>query len=56
MSEKHKIEPSPTGGFIAFWQGRAIYENGRVRKFPTAKDARSFLEQCDRAGKIIHDT
>jgi hypothetical protein len=51
----HKVERSASGGFIAFWQNKAIYENGHVRKFPTAEAARSFLARCDTAGKIIHE-
>jgi hypothetical protein len=56
MPEEHKIERSPSGGFIAFWRDRAIYQNGRVRKFDTEEAARSFLARCDTAGKIVHET
>jgi hypothetical protein len=51
----HKVERSASGGFIAFWQNKAIYEKGHVRKFPTAETAYSFLTRCDSAGKIIHE-
>jgi hypothetical protein len=54
MSKEHKIEPSPSGGYIAFWRDRPIYEKGHMKKFPTEEDARAFLAQCDEAGKIIH--
>ena len=54
-NSRHKVERSASGGFIAFWQNKAIYENGHVRKFPTAEAAHSFLARCDTAGKIIHE-
>jgi hypothetical protein len=54
-SSRHKIEPSASGGFIAFWENKAIYAKGHVRKFPTQAAARLFLAQCDTAGKIIHE-
>jgi hypothetical protein len=52
---RHKIEPSASGGFIAFWENRAVYANGHMRKFLTEVAARSFLARCDAAGKIIHE-
>jgi hypothetical protein len=55
-SWRHKIEPSASGGFIAFWENRAIYTKGYMRKFPTEVAARAFLARCDAAGKIIHET
>jgi len=30
------------------------YENGRVKRFETERDAWDFLARCDSAGKIIH--
>jgi hypothetical protein len=56
MSKEHKIERSLSGGYVAFWKDRPIYEKGRMKKFPTEEDARAFLAQCDEAGKIIHAT
>jgi hypothetical protein len=56
MFEEHRIELSPSGGFIAFWRNQAIYQNGRMRKFATEEAARAFLARCDRAGKIVHET
>ena len=56
MSKEHEIERSPSGGYVAFWRDRPIYEKGRMKKFPTEEDARAFLAQCDEAGKIIHTT
>ena len=52
----HRVERSASGGFVAFWQNKAIYEKGHMRKFPTAEAARLFLARCDTAGKIIHET
>jgi hypothetical protein len=51
----HKVERSASGGFIAFWQNKAIYEKGHMRKFPTSEAAHAFLTRCDTAGKIIHE-
>jgi hypothetical protein len=51
----HKVERSASGGFVAFWQNKAIYEKGHVRKFPTAEAAHAFLSRCDTVGKIIHE-
>jgi hypothetical protein len=56
MSKEHKIERSPSGGYVAFWRDRPIYEKGRLKKFSTEEDARAFLTRCDEAGKIIHVT
>jgi hypothetical protein len=50
----HQIERSTTGEFMAFWNGQAVYKNGRIRKFQTGNEARDFLARCDAAGKIIH--
>jgi hypothetical protein len=55
MTNEHRIERSPSGGYIAFWRNQAIYEKGRMRKFPTEEAARAFLARCDAAGKIIHE-
>jgi hypothetical protein len=55
LTDQHRIERSPSGGFIAFWRNQAIYQKGRMRKFPTEEAARSFLARCDAASKIIHD-
>jgi len=41
-------------GFIVFWRGKVVYENGRTKKFKSREDARAFLSHCDAAGKIIH--
>jgi hypothetical protein len=41
------------GNFMVFWQGKTVYQNGRIRRFVTADDAFAFLTRCDEAGKII---
>jgi hypothetical protein len=55
LTDQHRIEQSPSGRFIAFWRNQAIYQKGRVGKFPTEEAARLFLARCDAAGKIIHE-
>jgi hypothetical protein len=55
-TSRHQVERSASGGYIAFWENKAIYEKGHMRKFPTAEAARLFLARCDTAGKIIHET
>jgi len=54
-SWRHRIEPSASGGFIAFWENQAVYAKGHMRKFPTQAAARLFLARCDTVGKIIHE-
>jgi hypothetical protein len=54
-NSEHKVERSASGGFIAFWRNKAIYENGHMRKFFTAESAHLFITRCETAGKIIHD-
>ena len=49
----NRVERS-TKGFSAFWHGRMVYENGRVKQFDTENEAWEFLAHCDFAGKIIH--
>jgi hypothetical protein len=49
-----RVDQSANGGFIAFWRGQVVYENGRVKKFETERDAWEYLTRCDVAGKIIH--
>jgi hypothetical protein len=51
----HKVERPASGGFVAFWQNKAIYEKGHMRKFSTAEAAHAFLTRCDTVGKIIHE-
>ena len=53
-SPSNRVDPSNDGRFHAFWRGRVIFENGRVKRFETEREAREFLARCDLAGKIIH--
>ena len=53
-TDDNRVDPTFDGKFHAFWQGRVVYENGRVKRFETESDAREFLARCDLAGKIIH--
>jgi hypothetical protein len=41
-------------GYHAFWHGRMVYENGRIKRFKTESEAWVYLARCDEAGKIIH--
>ncbi len=50
----NRVDPLANGTFHAFWRGRMVYENGRVKRFETETEARKFLARCDLAGKIIH--
>jgi hypothetical protein len=50
----NRVDRSPSGGFIAFWRGKVVYGNGRVKKCETEHDAWNYLARCDTAGKIIH--
>jgi hypothetical protein len=52
--QSSRVDRSAKGGFIAFWRGQVVYENGRVKKFETERDAWEYLTRCDKAGKIIH--
>jgi hypothetical protein len=50
----NRIELMVRGGFMVFWRGQVVYENGRIKRFLDENIARVFLERCDRVGKIIH--
>lgn len=50
----NRVDPSANGTFHAFWHGRVVYENGRVKRFETETEALEFLARCDLEGKIIH--
>jgi hypothetical protein len=54
LSTSNRVDPSPNGRFLAFWRGRVVYENGRVKRFETEDEAWKYLARCDAAGKIIH--
>ena len=50
----NRVDPSTGGKFHAFWRGRVVFENGRVKRFETENEAWEFLARCDVAEKIIH--
>jgi hypothetical protein len=50
----HKVEKMGDGRFMAHWNGRVVYQNGRIKRFETSADALAFLARCDAAGRIIH--
>lgn len=52
--QRHRVDRSAKGAFLAFWCGQVVYENGRVKRFETESEAWEFLSRCDAAGKIIH--
>ena len=51
---QHKVEKMGDGRFMAYWNGRVVYENGRIKRFGTSDEALAFLVRCDTAGRIIH--
>jgi hypothetical protein len=46
--QKNSVERS------TLWHGLLAYENGRVKRFKTEREAWEFLTRCDAADKIIH--
>jgi hypothetical protein len=52
--QRHRVDRSANGAFLAFWCGQVVYENGHVKRFETESEAWEFLSRCDAAGKIIH--
>jgi hypothetical protein len=53
-STLHKVEKMADGRYMACWNRRVVYENGRIKRFATSADALAFLARCDAAGRIIH--
>jgi hypothetical protein len=53
-TQSNRVDRSVNGAFCAFWHGQMAYENGRVKRFETERQAWEFLARCDTAGKIIH--
>lgn len=51
---ENRVNATSDGKFHAFWHGRVVFENGRVKRFETESEAWEFLARCDLAGKIIH--
>ena len=50
----HKVEKMGDGRFMAYWNTRVVYQNGRIKRFETSDEALAFLKRCDAAGRIIH--
>lgn len=50
----NRVDRSANGKFHAYWRGRDVFENGRVKQFETEREAWDYLARCDVAGKIIH--
>ena len=50
----NRVDRSANGIFYAFWREQMVYENGRVKRFETEREAWEYLARCDLAGKIIH--
>ena len=46
----NRVDPSTGGKFHAFWRGRVVFENGRVKRFETENEAWEFIARCDAAG------
>ena len=49
----NRVDASHNGKFYAFWHGRMVFENGRVKRFETEREAWDYLARCDAAGKNI---
>ena len=52
--QSNRVDCSANGAYHAFWRGRVVYENGRVKRFKAESEAWAYLARCDEAGKIIH--
>jgi len=50
----NRVDLTHDGKFHSFWHGRVVFENGRVKRFETEREAWEFLARCDLAGKIMH--
>jgi hypothetical protein len=50
----NRVDRSADGTYHAFWHGRVVYQNGRVKHFKTEDEAWEYLARCDLEGKIIH--
>jgi len=50
----NSVDRSSDDTFLAFWHGRVVYQNGRVKRFKSEDEAWEFLARCDTEGKIIH--
>ncbi len=54
-TQRHRVDRSANGTFLAFWCGHVVYENGHVKRFGTEYEAWDYLGRCDAADKIIHE-
>ena len=54
-NSSNRVDLSANGTYHAFWHGRMAYENGRVKRFETEREAWKYLARCDAANKIIHE-
>jgi hypothetical protein len=52
VDPSNRVELSYNDGFIAFWRGRMVFENGRVKRVKAEKEAWEFLARCDLAGTM----
>jgi hypothetical protein len=50
----NRVDSSANGKFHAFWRGRMVFENGRVKRFESESEAWEYLARCDLTGKILH--
>jgi pyoverdine/dityrosine biosynthesis protein Dit1 len=53
-TDDNRVDATIDGKFHAFWHGQVVFENGRVKRFETEREAWGFLARCDVVGKIIH--
>jgi hypothetical protein len=53
-TQTNRVDRSANGELITFWHGQIAYENGRVKRFKTEREAWEFLARCDSVGKIVH--
>lgn len=51
---ENRVDPFVKGGFIAFWHGRPVFENGRIKTFDTQDEAWQYLIRCDAAERITY--
>jgi len=53
-NSSNRVDCSADGTFHAFWHERVVYQNGRVKRFKTEREAWEYLARCDLEDKIIH--
>jgi hypothetical protein len=52
VDPSNRVELSYNDGFIAFWRGQMVFENGRAERIKAEKEAWEFLARCDLAGTM----